>query len=57
MARPMGSICDAGIWLFGKGGPVYGSMAGRLLWEKSPVRSASVGTLVTCVMPVLSRVP
>jgi hypothetical protein len=40
-----GSICAAGIWLLGNACPVLGSTSANELWEKSPRRIASSGTV------------
>ena len=36
---------SVGIWLFGNGNPVCGSMIGTALDEKSPLRNAALGTV------------
>ena len=54
----MGLMAAPGMLPPGNGMPVPGMIGTpNRLCEKSPVRSASVGTLVTRVMPSRERVP
>ena len=58
IACPIGFWKNDGTWLPGNGCPLKKLMGGgSTLFEKSPARSAAVGTLVTCVMPSVVRVP
>ena len=64
MLRPVGSIRLAGMMLFGNGRPVCGSVmtmsapvVGFTVREKSPFRSASVGTVASAVSALCCRVP
>src|SRR4029078_7080001 len=55
MARAVGLIRFAGIWLPGKGRPVRGSRTVRPMVERSPLRQATGATEAVCD-PVWSRI-